>query len=184
MTNTHREGTSSVHGSENFHTNPPPRCPCARLATRPRPAPWDPRTVACQAPLSIGCSKQNYWRRLPFPTPGNPPHPGIETASPVSLALAGRFCATVPPGKRSRRGRFQSWPVSPALATLLCFPLQRLMSSLQLKEYSLSINSCKHKARDCDAKLTKYAPCFQGVQDGVRKIKIILKLLYCDDIRH
>ena len=86
--------------------------------------------------------------------------------------------------QRSCWERFQSWPVSPALATLLCFPLQMLMSSLQLKEYALSINSCKHKARDCDAKLTKYAPCFQGVQNGVRKIKIILKLLYCDDIRH
>ena len=48
----------------------------------------------------------------------------------------------------------------------------------------LSINSCKHKARDCDAKLTKHGPCLQGVQNGVRKIKIIFKLLYCEDIRH
>ena len=41
-------------------------------------------TVACQAPLSMGSSKQEYWSRLPFPTSGDLPNPGIEPASPVS----------------------------------------------------------------------------------------------------
>ena len=42
--------------------------------------PW---TVACQAPLSMGFSRQSYWRGLPFPSPGDLPDPGIEPASPA-----------------------------------------------------------------------------------------------------
>ena len=56
--------------------------------------PW---TVACQAPLSMEFSGQEYWSGLPFPTPGNLPHPGIETVSPASPALAGKFSTTVLP---------------------------------------------------------------------------------------
>ena len=58
--------------------------------------PW---TVAHQASPSMGFSKQKYWSRLSFPTPGNLPHPRIKTASPVFLTLAGRFLTTVPPEK-------------------------------------------------------------------------------------
>ena len=53
-------------------------------------------TVACQAPLSIGFSQQEYWSGLPFPPPGNLPEPGIEPMSPV---LTGRFFSTVPSGE-------------------------------------------------------------------------------------
>ena len=35
-------------------------------------------TVACQAPLSMGFSRQEYWSGLPFPSPGDLPDPGIE----------------------------------------------------------------------------------------------------------
>ena len=42
--------------------------------------PW---TVACQAPLSMGFSRQEYWNGLPFPSPGDPSHPGIESGSPA-----------------------------------------------------------------------------------------------------
>ena len=46
-------------------------------------------TVAHQGPLSLEVSRQEYWSRLPFPTPGDLPDPGIE---PESLASpAGRF---------------------------------------------------------------------------------------------
>ena len=45
--------------------------------------PW---TVAHQAPLSMGFSRQEYWRGLPFPSPGDLPHPGIETGSPALQA--------------------------------------------------------------------------------------------------
>ena len=39
----------------------------------------------------------NTWSRLPFPSPGDLPDPGIEPESLVSLALASRFFTTVPP---------------------------------------------------------------------------------------
>ena len=55
-----------------------------------------PRTAAYPAPLSMGFSRQEHWSRLPFPSPGHFPYPGIE---PVSPALAGRFLTTEPPGK-------------------------------------------------------------------------------------
>ena len=44
-------------------------------------------TVAHQAPLSMGFSRQGYWSGLPFPTPGDLPDPRIEPVSPVSPAL-------------------------------------------------------------------------------------------------
>ena len=53
-----------------------------------------PRTVAHQAPLSMGFSRQEYWSGFPCPPPGDLPDPGIELVSPVSPALAGRFFTT------------------------------------------------------------------------------------------
>ena len=53
--------------------------------------PW---TVALQAPLSMGFSRQEYWSGLPFPSPRDLPDPGME---PASLALAGRFFTAEPP---------------------------------------------------------------------------------------
>ena len=44
-------------------------------------------TVARQAPLSMGFSRQQYWSGLSFPTPGDLPNPGIEPASPAAPAL-------------------------------------------------------------------------------------------------
>ena len=48
-------------------------------------------TVAHQAPLSMGFSRQEYWSELPCPPPGDRHNPGIEPASLVSPTLAGRF---------------------------------------------------------------------------------------------
>ena len=50
----------------------------------------DPWTVACQAPLSMGFSRQECWIGLP----GNLPDPGIKSASLMSPALAGGFFTT------------------------------------------------------------------------------------------
>jgi len=50
-----------------------------------------PLTVAHQAPLPTGFPRQEYWSGLPFPPPGDLLNPGIEPATPVSPALAGRF---------------------------------------------------------------------------------------------
>ena len=53
--------------------------------------------VACQAPLSLRFSWQEYWSGLPFP-PGDLPNPGFEPMSPASSALTGVFFTTEPPG--------------------------------------------------------------------------------------
>ena len=45
--------------------------------------PW---TVACQAPLSMEFSRQEFWRGLPFPSQGDLPNPGIEPGSPALQA--------------------------------------------------------------------------------------------------
>ena len=42
--------------------------------------PW---TIAYQAPLSMGFSRQEYWSGLPFPSPGDLPDPGIKPGSPT-----------------------------------------------------------------------------------------------------
>ena len=55
--------------------------------------PW---TVAYQAPLSMGFSRQEYWSGLPFPSPGDLPDPGIEPRSP---ALRTDSLLSEPPGK-------------------------------------------------------------------------------------
>ena len=50
------------------------------------PAFVTPCTVACQAPLSVGFSGQEYWSGLPFPSPGDLPNPGIEPRFPALQA--------------------------------------------------------------------------------------------------
>ena len=55
--------------------------------------PW---IIACQAPLSMGFPREEYWSGLPFHSPGDLLDPGIESVSP---ALVGKFFTTAPPGK-------------------------------------------------------------------------------------
>ena len=64
--------------------------------------PW---TVAYQAPLSMGFSRQECWSGLPFPSPGDLPNPGIELSSP---ALQADALPSEPPGKPrlQRKGEF------------------------------------------------------------------------------
>ena len=74
--------------------------------------PW---TVAHQAPLSMGSSRQEYWRGLPFPFLGELPDPGIEPMSLTPPATAGRFFTTEPPRKSQScqcfrwMGPFKEW---------------------------------------------------------------------------
>ena len=60
--------------------------------------PW---SAACQAPLSMEFSRQEYWNGLPCPPPGDLPDPRIKTTSLASPALAGGFFTTEPPWKPS-----------------------------------------------------------------------------------
>ena len=47
----------------------------------------NPTDYSCQAPLSMGFSRQKYWSGLPFPTPGDLPNTGFKPLSPESPAL-------------------------------------------------------------------------------------------------
>ena len=69
--------------------------------------PW---TVTLQVPLYMGFSQQDYWSRLPFPSPGDLPDPRIEPMFLASSALADGFFTTEPPGRPNRQHRF-SWEV-------------------------------------------------------------------------
>ena len=71
-------------------------CCCCLVANSCLSLLGPPWTVACQAPLSLGFPRKEYWSRFAFPSPVYLPDPGMETASP---ALAGRFFTTEPPGK-------------------------------------------------------------------------------------
>ena len=66
---------------------------CVLSRVRLFATPW---TVALQAPLSMGFSRQEYWSGLPFPSPGYLPDPGIE---PGSLALQAQSLPSEPQGK-------------------------------------------------------------------------------------
>ena len=71
-----------------------------------------PRTVAYQAPPSMGFFRQEYWSGLPFPSPRDLPNPGIEPGSPALEADAQRRLTSEPPGKpllsAKRRVKFLS----------------------------------------------------------------------------
>ena len=67
---------------------------CVRLCVTP----W---TVAHQAPLSLGSSRQEHWSGSPRPPPGDRPDPGIQSTSP---AFAARFFTAEPPGRPAIAG--------------------------------------------------------------------------------
>ena len=60
-------------------------------------------TVARQAPLSMGFSRQEHWSWLPCPPPGELPHPGVEHASSVSSALQADSSPSESSGKALKR---------------------------------------------------------------------------------
>ena len=79
-------------------------CMCVCVCTRAKslqscPTLCDPWTVACQAPLSMGFSRQEHWSGLPFPSPGDLPDPGIEHGSP---ALQAGSLPSEPLGKQQK----------------------------------------------------------------------------------
>ena len=65
-----------------------PHTMCVLSRVRLFVTPW---TVAHQAPLSAGFPRQECWNRLPFPSPGDLPNPGIEPGSLTSPPLSGTF---------------------------------------------------------------------------------------------
>ena len=89
-----------VPATEGYGMTPSERCPgdhlrqierCCCCYLRLFATLW---TVACQAPLSMGFSRQEYWSGWPCSPPGDLPDPGIKVKSPMSPALAGGFFTT------------------------------------------------------------------------------------------
>ena len=89
--------------------------------------PW---TVAQQAPLSKGFSRQEFWNGLPYPPPGELPRPRIQPTSPVS---AGGFLTIEPPGLDAIKG-VPDWsmllPGPSASSILPSTPLKSLILSV------------------------------------------------------
>ena len=98
-----RSLTDSIYGAnhKNLFRWLLPACMHACSAVSNSVTPW---TVACQAPLSMGFSRQEYWSGLPFPSPGYFPSPGIK---PMSPALASGFFTADPPGQA--KCKIQIW---------------------------------------------------------------------------
>ena len=109
--------------------------------------------IACQAPLSMGFSRHEYWSRLPCPPPGDFPNPGIEPRSP---ALQSYSLPSEPPGKPNgvlesgkhnkasfirTEWRHVSWPLFPPRAFwafgALCgsFPLLQMLPPCPILVY-------------------------------------------------
>ena len=69
-----------------------------------------PSTVACQAPLSVEFSEQEYWSGLPFPSPRDLPDPVVDPGSPT---LQADSLPSEPPGKtvwiKTNCGKFLKW---------------------------------------------------------------------------
>ena len=61
-------------------------------------------TVACQAPPSMGFSRQEYWSGFPYPPLGDLSNSEIEPTSLLSPALAGGFFTTSATWKRGNQG--------------------------------------------------------------------------------
>ena len=105
--------------------------------------PW---TIALQAPLSMGLSRQEYWSGLPFPPPRDLPNPGIKSTSP---ALAGGFFTTKPPRKprsfhRSPllQGHFYAAPSQRRAQGVHSHPKPHLLGLLHWQVGSLPLVGC------------------------------------------
>ena len=68
--------------------------------------PW---TVACQVPLSMEFSRQEYWSVLPCPPPGNLPNPGIEPSSPALQASEPAGKPILSLGEHYFSGQINGW---------------------------------------------------------------------------
>ena len=97
-------------------------------------APW---TVACQTPLSIGFSRQEYWSRYPFPSPGHLPYPGIKPRSPT---LQADYLPSEPSGKPRKVQRCCS--VYPLMGKQDLTPRLLLTFSLVLHPLPSLIKNC------------------------------------------
>ena len=97
-------------------------------------------TVACQAPLSMGFSRQEYWSGLPFPPPGDLPDLTLEPMSPASSALQLNFFPT-----EAMRKPILSLSLNNLCRLSLDLARNKLDCSVKLSENSVSRN-WKHRS--------------------------------------
>ena len=84
-----------VHGVANSQTQLSDWAQHRKLVTQSCPTLCNPWTDCTgQVPLSMGFSRKEYWRGLPFPPPEDLPDPGIKSTSLTSPELAGMFFTT------------------------------------------------------------------------------------------
>ena len=101
-------------------------------------------TIACQAPLSMGFSRQEYWSGLPFAPPGDLPDSGSKHVSP---ALAGGFFTTELRGKPCRYLRLNK-----------CLAVPDSYSNLGGKTVSVCVHTCtKRETSECICEVHFYA---------------------------
>ena len=116
-------------------------------------------TIACQAPLSVGFSRQGYWSGFPCPPPGDLNNPGIEPISLMSPALAGEFFTTsatwkayiyayAPPKLAAVGGKQRADPSSSPPTCCLAFSTSAV--SLWIMRFSSLISSLV---------LRRFSPC-------------------------
>ena len=86
-------------------------------------------TVACQAPLSLGFSRQEYWSGLPCPPAGDLPDPGIKPASPMSPAVAGSFFTTSSTSRQRLLSRSQGQRSGISFVVIQSFSWVRLLAT-------------------------------------------------------
>ena len=116
--------------------------------------PWN---VACQAPLSMGFSRQEYWSRLPCPPPGDFPDPGIKPESLMSPALAGGFFTTSATWEYIKEWNFSIYNKHGGIWRALCWvkPVRQrqilydITYMWNLKNYSKLVNITKKADSRC-----------------------------------
>ena len=103
-------------------------------------------TVARQAPLSVGSSRQEQWRGLPCPPPGDLPHPGTESKSHVSCTDRQVLY------HQHHGGSPRIYGIRSELKQArICHILQMKMFNQNIMCILLSFAACYHKRGNCNA---------------------------------
>ena len=115
----------------------------------PRPTLYNPMEAACQAPLFMGFSKQEWCSGLPYPPPGDLPDPWIKSESLKSRALRGRFFTTAAAAAAAKA--LQSFPplCDPMAGRPPGSPVPEILQGRKLEWVAISFSSAwKRKVKE------------------------------------
>ena len=126
--------------------NPGPRIVCVQSVAQSCLTLCDPMDHSL--PGSFGSrefSRQEYWSRLPLPSPGDLPDPGIKPVSPGAPALGGRFFITMPPVKTPEKPPGPDCPyLNPRLPFYCACPCEHsFLNVYKLSFYKLNFSIYK-----------------------------------------